>query len=84
MAFITKSEIKRFSSIKMTAEDYRVLSDITREEKMKRSETGFTPVMMRNFALLRHTCSPEVKELILNYFTDKLKDFKKGVDKVEI
>lgn len=72
MAFITKSDLRPFIYIKMTAEDYRNLAEITRKRKMKRGETGYTAVQIRNFTLLGSTCSPDMKQLILEYFTEKL------------
>jgi len=71
MAYITKSDLRQFLLIKMTAEDYRNLAEITRKRKMKRGETGYTAIQIRNFTILGHSCSPEMKELILDYFKNK-------------
>lgn len=68
MAFISKTEAKK---INLAAADYRELAEITRKQKMKRGETGYTAAQIRNFAVYGHTCSPEIKELILNFKKNK-------------
>jgi hypothetical protein len=64
MAFITKTE---GTKLKLQAQDYRDLAEITRKRKMKRGETGYSAGQIRNFTIYGFACSPEMKELILNF-----------------
>lgn len=83
MAFITKQEMADFWQVGIIEDsDFGELAELSRKKKLKRGETGFSKPMMRNFAVNEHTCSPQVKELILSYFQAKLLKLKKEVDKV--
>ena len=64
MPFITKAEGKKLA---LKSDDYKALAEITRVRKMKRWKSGYTPMQIRNFTIYGHTCSPEIKELIINY-----------------
>lgn len=82
MPYITKQEIAPFESTKLiTNKDFGNLAEISRKLKLKKDETGFSAMAMRNF-LYGHTCSEKTKEVILKYFQDKLMAIKKEVDRV--
>jgi len=78
MSVITKEDMRliRASGV-INSEDFKKLAETSRRQKLKRGETGYSSVQMRNFALESHTCSPEVRKLILDYFNAKVEKLKK-------
>lgn len=84
MAYITEKEIKPYINLKLTSPTaFRELAELSREQKLKRGETGYSAEQMKNFTLRGHTCSPQVREMVLEYFRSKAgetaKRFKKFI-----
>lgn len=78
MAYIEKNEIERFQDLGLVNERaFKDLATLSREMRLKRGETGFSNMQMKNFTVHGHTCSPQVKEAILNYFEGKVEEIKK-------
>ena len=83
MAQITKQDINPyFLAGIMTGADWKQLAVISIKKKLKRGETGFSPVQMKNFTVNGHNCSPETREVILGYFDKKLEALRKVVNSI--
>lgn len=83
MAVITKEEMAPFRSTGIIENsDWVALANLSRKFKLKRNETGFSNMQMKNFAINQNTCSPDTKRIIIDYFYNKLGKLKKEVDRV--
>ena len=79
MAFISKEELAPFINTSLIrGRDFAALAEISRKEKLKREETGYSAKQMENFTY-GNTCSERTKKIILDYFRKKLAELKKEV-----
>lgn len=67
MAIIEPWELREYDDL-LNYTAWKELAEISRVKKLKRGETGFSPEHIKNFTIKGHTCSPQVREMILNYF----------------